>query len=266
MNSRRTLLRLGAGIAALGVPALSRGAQTRSLADPLRLAADDALIESGLAPLLQQRFGQDTGVAVKLLTGPATSLLDALERGEHDAALTNAPDVEARLDKQGLVHDRRLVAVSDFVLIGPSAFAKPLAAAHDMEVALARLAQAEVAFVARADGSGTHLAELTAWRIAKVSPGGAWYQQAPPATSLVAQARDRHACTIVDRGVWSAQPVKGYAVLAGDDPRLAVEVHVMRTFRAEHQHPAGKLFVAWIAGDKGRALVAAHRGYRTGPR
>ena len=66
--------------------------------------------------------------------------------------------------------------------------------------------------------------------------------------------------------MWSAQPVKGYAVLAGDDPRLAVEIHVMRTFRAERHHPAGKLFVAWITGDKGRALVAGHRGYRAGPR
>jgi len=37
-------------------------------------------------------------------------------------------------------------------------------------------------------------------------------------------------------------------------------VHVMRSFRVNH--PAGKLFTAWITGPKGRAVVAAHRGYR----
>jgi tungstate transport system substrate-binding protein len=262
MNPRRSLLRLGAGVVSLALPMLGRAAQTRSLSDPLRWAADEALVDSGLAPLLQRSFGQETGVAVKLLRGPATAVLEALERGEHDAALTNTPEVEARLDKQGLVHDRHLVVVSDFVLVGPAALAKPLAAAGDVELALSRLAQAEVLFLTRPDGSGTNLAELAAWRIAKTAPGGAWYQQAPAGESLLAQAHARQACTIVERGAWAAQPVKGYAVLAGNDPRLAVDVHVMRTFRAERQHPAGKLFVAWLAGGKGRALAAAHRGYR----
>jgi tungstate transport system substrate-binding protein len=43
------------------------------------------------------------------------------------------------------------------------------------------------------------------------------------------------------------------------DPLMAVEVHAMRGFRVAH--PAGKIFVAWIAGPKGRAVVASQRGY-----
>jgi tungstate transport system substrate-binding protein len=259
MNTRRRFLRFGLGTASLAMPALAGAAQARSLADPLRLAADDALVDSGLAPQLQRGFGRDTGVAVQLLHGPATTVLQALEAGEHDAALTNAPDAETPIERQGLLHDRRLVAVGDFVLVGPAALAKPLAAPKDIGLALVRLAEAQVPFVSRADGSGTHLAELAAWRVAKTAPGGAWYRSAPGGPTLVAQAREQQACAVVERGVWAAQAFKGHAVLA-DDARMAVDVHVMRSFHTAH--PAGKLFVAWLTGPKGRAVVAGHRGYR----
>ena len=264
MTTRRhTLLRIGAAAAALTWAGGAVAAQRRSLADPLRLAADDALVDSGLAGALQRAFGQDTGVAVLLIRGPATTVLEALERGEHDAALTNAPDVELPLDKQGLVHDRRPIVASDFVLVGPSALVKPLAAGKDVGLALSRLAQVQAPFLSRPDGSGTHLAELAAWRLAKTAPAGDWYQKATAGKPLLVDARERNACVLVERGVWAAHgAVKGMAALVDGDPRLAVDVHVMRTFRAERQHPAGKLFVNWISGEKGRALAASHRGYR----
>ena len=41
---------------------------------------------------------------------------------------------------------------------------------------------------------------------------------------------------------------------------LAEPVHVMRSFRINH--PAGKIFVTWISGPKGRRIVAAQRSYR----
>ena len=44
------------------------------------------------------------------------------------------------------------------------------------------------------------------------------------------------------------------------DPLLRESVHAMRGFRVNH--PAGKIFVAWVAGPQGRRVVAAQRGYR----
>jgi tungstate transport system substrate-binding protein len=231
------------------------------MSDPVRLAADDALVDSGLAPELHRAFVRDIGIAVQLLHGPATAMLQALERGEHDMALTNAPDVEAPIEQQGLLHDRRVVATSDFILVGPAALAKPLAAARkDIVPALAHLSEKQVPFASAADGSGTHLAEQAAWRAAKIAPSGPWYLNTTDGKPLLAKAREHNACALVERGVWAAHGFKGHAVLAEGDPRLVVDVHVMRSFRSPH--PAGKLLVSWLTGDKGRALVAAHRGYR----
>lgn len=260
---RRPFLSLTA-LAAAAWPGLGVAAQRQSLSDPLRVAADDAIADSGLAGELQRSFARDTGLAVQLLRGPASRVLQALEHGEHDAAITNAPTLELPLEKQGLVHDRQRVARSEFVLVGPRVLAKPLAAGKDIALALSRLAQAQTPFLSRHDGSGTHLAELDAWRAAQVAPAAPWYRQAQAGVSVLTQAIQQKACTLVERGAWEAQGrSRDYGVLADGDPRLVVDVHVMRTFRAQRQHPAGKLFVAWITGAKGRRIVAAHRGYRS---
>ena len=118
MTSRRTCLLAPLALWGASVPGWAQ--QRKSLADPMRLGVDTALLASGLARALQQGFGRDTGVAVRLVGMPALPLLESLERGEVDAALANVPEVEARLAQQGLAHDRHAIATGEFVLVGPA--------------------------------------------------------------------------------------------------------------------------------------------------
>jgi tungstate transport system substrate-binding protein len=244
--------------------------QRRSLGNPLRLGVDWALAESGLARSLQRGFGRDTGIAVQLVAGPALALLDALERGELDAALTNAPEAEMRLAKQGLVHDRRAVGSGELVIVGPAPKGKSAAPAgiargRDVAQALQRIAEAgatpgSLQFLSAGDGSGTHAAEQALWRAAEVAPAAPWYVTAVKGASLVTQARASGAYALVERGSWAVLGGAPLAVLTEGDGLLALPVHVMRSFRINH--PAAKIFVAWIAGPKGERVVAAQRGYR----
>ena len=267
MTSRRYFL-----LGSLAVPLPSAWAQQRrSLEDPLRLGADNALVDSGLALALQQGFGHETGVAVQLVRSPALALLAAVERGELDAALCNAPEAEAKLEKQTLVHDRRLVARGEYVIVGPAVRGKTrdpagIAGGKDVALALARLHEAASAapgaltFLSGNDGSGTHLAEQALWRATKITPAAPWYAKAEPTIGLAAQARALSAYALVERGAWAAYGGAPLAVLVDADPLLLEEVHVMRPFRANH--PAGKLFVDWVGGPKGRRVAAGHRGYK----
>ena len=264
MISRRHLLSLS-----LVWPGVGAWAQQRkSLVDPLRVGVDRDLFDSGLAPALIHAFDADTGIAVKAVPGAALPVLEALERGELDAALTNAPDAEAKLDKQGLAHDRHPVAGGEFVVVGPGVRGKGedvLGAARerDAAVALKRLASAApgtFTFLTAADGSGAHAAEQALWRAAGVAPVAPWYVTIAAGENLVAQARARGAFALVERGRWLAQGGAPLAVRIEGDPQLAEVVHVMRSFRVNH--PAGKIFVAWIASAKGRRVVSAQRGYR----
>jgi tungstate transport system substrate-binding protein len=268
MVSRRPLL-IAASAACIGLPGAARAQQRRSLADPLRLGVDTALAESGLAHALQQGFGRDTGVAVAPRAMPALPLLEALERGEFDAALANAEPAEAALDRQGLVHDRRAVARGDFVIVGPAPRGHQpdpagVAGMTDAAAALARIRDAGQAgaalFVSAGDGSGTHAAEQAAWRAARIAPAPPWYVSAGATAAAIAEARARGAYALIERGAWLARGGAPLAALVQGDALVAEPVHVLRPFRTDH--PAGKLFVAWVAGPKGRRLVAALRGYR----
>jgi tungstate transport system substrate-binding protein len=262
---RRTLL-----IGALGpwaAPLMAAAAQSKSLLDPLRLGVEQTLMDSGLAGQLQRSFGRDTGVAVQMVAGTSATLLAALEQGEIDAALTDAPELETKLEKQGLAHDRRPVALGELVLVGPiegkgKKAIDPAGVLHerDIAVALARLSQAQAKFISAPVGSGTYLAELNMWRAAKVAPAAPWYVKSDAKANVLAQAAEQRAYTLVERGLWLARGNKALAVLVEGDARMAVPVHVMRSFRVTH--PAGKLFVQWVAGPQGQRVAGSVSGWR----
>ena len=273
---RRRSLLLGTLAAAAPLAGHAQGALA---AGPLRLGADIALVDSGLAGALRQAFGRDTGIGVQLVRSPARTLLDALAAGELDAGLANAPDAEAQLDSQGLVYDRQPIASGEFVLVGPAGAtrargrpgSKANAASHSaaersIAAALGRLRDAASAapggfnFLSANDGSGAHFAELAAWRRAGIAPQAPWYRSAEPGSSLVAEARARGAYALVERGAWTLQGGAPLALRVAGDPAGIEAIHAMRSFRSPH--PAAKLFIAWIAGGRGRAVVARQRGYR----
>lgn len=236
--------------------------QRRSLDEPMRLGVDDALMQSGMARALERSFELDMGIPLRLTSGSAVDMLEATELGDHDVVLSNAAWLDAQIEKQGLLHDRKLIALGSLVLIGPSVIAKPLDAGNDVVVALRRLADVRNPFIGAPPGSGTQLAEPSLWRAAGVTPDPAWYQTVvADHAGLIAHARRLEACFFMELGTWLAQPkAKGYGILVQGDPRLSMPVHVLRSFRVNH--PAGKLFVGWLSGPKGRQLAAGLRGYR----
>jgi tungstate transport system substrate-binding protein len=270
MIQRRSLL--AATVCAwIGPPAPGHSAPRGAATAVLRVGFERLLAECGLAAALRRGFSADTGLAFDIVPGPSSALLDALERGELDAAATHAPTLEARLEAAGLAHDRRPLASTDFLIAGPQQKGHDPAAIkglRDAAVALGRIAQAQVPFLTRADGSGTHLAEQALWRAAGIAPQTPWYRGASAeGLGLLQQARDAGACTLVDRASWLAAPVAakaGLGVLVEGDPRLATSVSVQRSFRTSH--PAGKLFGRWLAGQAARRIVARSAGLRPPPR
>jgi tungstate transport system substrate-binding protein len=170
------------------------------------------------------------------------------------------------------VPDRRLGARGEYVIVGPAGKGKlrdpaGIKGGKDVAQALAQIREMAgatpglLSFLSANDGSGTHLAEQALWRAAQAVPAAPWYTRAETAIGLAAQARAFGAYALVERGVWAAYGGAPLAVLVDADPLLVEPVHVMRPFRANH--PAGKLFIDWVGGPKGRRVAAGHRGYKT---
>jgi len=264
MPSRRLFV-AGLTMAAFAAPAAEKPSERGG---PLRLGVDRALEESGLARRLQRAFGFDTGIPVLLVPGPALAVLDAARDGEVDAALVNAPGAEEELEKQGLIHDRHAIATGEFILVGPPppgpARKRPPPGHNAVELLERIQAQAAsdptVVFLSAGDGSGVHVAEQALWRVARIAPAAPWYVSAERSPDFSAQVRERGAYALVERAAWGVHGGAPAAILVEGDPLLVESVHAMRAFRV--QHPAGKIFVSWIAGGHGRAVVARHGGYR----
>ena len=266
MVSRRSL------VVALAAPAFAGPVCAQKPAErggPLRLGVDSALAESGLARSLQHAFSADTGIAVLLVPGPALAVLEAARNGEVDAALVNAPAAEEALDQQGLVHDRQAIAAGEFILVGPPPAGvrgrlpppgRSAIEALERIRAQAMADPASITFLSANDGSGVHVAEQALWRAARIEPVAPWYVAAERGRPFMAQVRARGAHALVERGTWVAAGGAPLVVIAEGDPLLAESVHAMRSFRVSH--PAGKIFVRWIAGGRGRAVAARHAGYR----
>ena len=266
MLSRRVFV---AALAVPGAAAAAPAPKPSERAGPLRVGIDRALAESGLARSLQHAFGADTGIGVLLFPGPALAVLEAVRNGEVDIALANAPGAEEALEKQGLVHDRRRIAASEFILVGPPppAMRKRLppplrSGAEVLERVRLQAATdpASLVFLSANDGSGVHVAEQDLWRAARIEPVAPWYVGAEPGRPFAAQVRARGAYALVERGAWTAAGGAPLVVLAEGDPLLAESIHAMRSFSVSH--PAGKIFIAWIGGGRGRAVVARHAGYQ----
>jgi len=257
-----------AAAGALLLPATVGAQPPPGTGGPLRLGVDRSLVESGLAPGLQRAFSADTGIAVKLEPGPALAVLEAVTQGEVDAALMNAPEAEGRIAQQNLVHDRRLIARGEFVLVGPAQRSRGRVAppGHDGAEALGRIrdlaasAPDAAVFLSAGQGSGVHVAEQALWRAARIEPLAPWYVTAEPSRSFIAQVRERRAYALVERGAWAALGGAPLAIVVEGDPALTEMVHAMRSFRVSH--PAGRIFMGWISGGRGRAVVAARQGYR----
>jgi tungstate transport system substrate-binding protein len=255
---KRRTFSLGVAAAAGATCGLARGASPRR-DDPLRLGLDHVLVRAGQATRIQHGFFKQTGLAVQLVPGASAAVLDALEAGDLDASLTLAPDLEARLEQQGLAYDRHPVMQLEFVIAGPlqgkAGDPARLRGTSDASSALALLAAGSIPFLGHNGGSGAHLLEQSLWRAAHVAPTSPWFRQmeAPDGDELALAAHERR-YVLTDRARWSAGGVAGMGALVQGDPRLLSTAQLLRAFR--RPHPSGKLFVSWLTGPHGQALFS----------
>lgn len=266
MNPQRRRLLLASVLVAAGPGAHAQ--QRRPQQELLLVGVATSLYDSGFARHIRLAVARDTGLAIEVTPGPSGKLLDLLERGELDVAITHAPGVEETLDKQGLVHDRRFVAANEFLIAGPveargkSRGKDPLglAGTSDAVSAMAAIAaagaQGQARFVSAVERSGAQLKEAELFQAAGVAPQGVWHMTSGGGMGeTLVQAAAQGAYVLVDRGTWLASSRRrgGLGVVVQGDPRLADRYHAMRSFRSNH--PAAKLFVNWLTGPTGRRAV-----------
>ena len=168
------------------------------------LATTTSTADTGLLDSLLPMFQRETGIAVKPIAVGTGAALEMARRGDADAVLVHAPEVERTYVQSGDLIDGRRVMYNDFLIIGPagdpaSAKGKPLVEA------MRDIAEGG-SFVSRGDGSGTETKELALWKAAGVVPASMERReetgQGMGATLLVAEQRQTY--TLTDRATFLA--------------------------------------------------------------
>jgi tungstate transport system substrate-binding protein len=237
-------------------------AQERSIV----MASTTSTEQSGLFGHLLPRFKAATGIDVKVVAVGTGQALDIGRRGDADVLFVHDRVAEERFVADGHAMARRDVMYNDFVLVGPAA--DPAGAkGTDIVAALKKVAASGAGFVSRGDKSGTHAAELRAWKEAGVDVGAqppAGYKACGcgmgPALNI---ASSTAGYTLSDRGTWLAFRNRGpLAIVVEGDRRLFNPYGVMVVSPQRHPHVKAALaqaFADWVVSPAGQQAIADYR-------
>jgi tungstate transport system substrate-binding protein len=233
--------------------------------DFITVASTTSTEQSGLfgylLPLAKGALGFDVHV-VAVGTGQA---LDMGRRCDADVEFVHDRAAEEKFLAEGFGVRRHDVMYNDFVVVGPRG--DPARAhGHDVVAALKAIAAAQAPFASRGDKSGTDAAEKRFWKMAGITPHGAWYRETGSGmgpTLNIASGMGAYALT--DRGTWlSFHNRGGLEVLVEGDKRLFNQYGVMLVNPGRCpsvKREAGQRFIDWLISDAGQQAIS---GYRVG--
>lgn len=232
------------------------------------LASTTSVENSGLLGHILPIFTKETGIEVHVLAQGTGQALATAARGDADLVLVHDPEAEDKFIAEGHGTDRRQIAWSDFIIVGPRSGPAHVAGGHDAVAALARIADARAPFVSRGDKSGTDALEHRLWRAAEIDPakagGGSWYRDIGGGMGAALNtAAAMGACTLSDRGTWlSFANKRDLTVLVDGDPRLLNRYDVIlldpKKHAAAKQEPARR-FASWLASPEGQAAIGTYK-------
>lgn len=192
--------------------------------------------DSGLLDSLLPRFERESGYRVKVIAVGTGAALAMAARGDADALLVHAPELELQFVQSGDIIAGRLIMHNDFVLVGPPGDPASVAACRDLPCAMRSIA-AQGPFLSRGDRSGTHEMELKLWRQAGIPvdsvKGRVESGQGMGATLDI--ANQRGAYTLTDRGTYmSHRAGQQMRIVFEGDPVLLNVYHVYAVNPARH--------------------------------
>jgi tungstate transport system substrate-binding protein len=240
--------------------AASADAQEKSIT----VASTTSTQDSGLFGHLLPIFKAKTGIVVKVVAFGTGQALQAARRGDADVVFVHAKPLEEQFVADGFGVKRYPVMYNDFILIGPKndpAKAK----GRDIVAGLNKIKAKGASFISRGDRSGTHVAELSLWKIARVDitnkkNRGAWYKaigQDMGAALNTAAASNSY--VLADRGSWLSFKNRGdLEILVEGDQRLFNQYGVILVNPGQHRHvkqQLGQAFIDWLLSPEGQKAI-----------
>jgi tungstate transport system substrate-binding protein len=182
----------------------------------LVIATTTSLYDTGLLDYLQPMFEKKYNVKLKITSQGTGKAIELAKKGDADVLLVHSPSQELAFIKDGFGINRRSFASNSFIIVGPANDPAGIKGMTPEEAFTALILKgtnktADVAFVSRGDGSGTHSAEKAVWSGAgfnytnQVQKSGVWYVEAGKGMGETLQmANEKSAYVLTDEGTYLA--------------------------------------------------------------
>jgi len=182
----------------------------------LVIATTTSLYDTGLLNYLQPKFESKYNVKLAITSQGTGKAIELAKNGDADVLLVHSPSQELTFMQGGYGLNRRSFASNSFIIVGPPA--DPAGIVNmTPENAFTTIfikgtnKTANIYFVSRGDGSGTHTAEQNIWKkvgfnyTKDVEKSGLWYIEAGKGMGETLQmASDKGAYALSDEGTYLA--------------------------------------------------------------
>lgn len=229
-------------------------------AGTLLLGATSTTVNSGLMDYLLPYYQQQTHHKVKVITGGTGFILQLLERGDVQVAITHQPQLEQALLNRFPEGKRQPFMYNHFILIGPQHDPANAATASSFKEALKRIHDSKNLFVSRGDNSGSHVFELKLWNTLGITPGERkrpWYieagQDMGPTINMVSAMGGY---MIADQGTWLAYANRSHLkeIYVGVKDGVN-EYSVIQLKNSKDLTPQAALLIDWLLQAKTRSQI-----------
>ncbi|MGC8849643.1 MAG: substrate-binding domain-containing protein, partial [Candidatus Bathyarchaeia archaeon] len=174
------------------------------------LATTTSTYDSGLLEYLMPYFEAEYNAKVHIISVGTGQAIETAKRGDADLVLAHSRPLELEFVNSGYGVHRVGVMYNDFLIIGPADDPAGINGLDNATEAFHRIAEEcikdNAIFISRADGSGTHMLELTIWNKLRMLPSNKtqrWYIEAGAGMGTVLRmANEKKAYTLADRATW----------------------------------------------------------------
>jgi tungstate transport system substrate-binding protein len=244
-------------------------------AETIILATTTSTDNSGLLDYIHPIMTEDTGINIDVVAVGTGAALEYAKGGLADVVIVHAHSLEDEFIQEGYGIHRIDLMFNDFIIVGPPSDPANLKGkSNASEVfSLLYLSRENITFVSRGDNSGTHVKELTQWRLANHRVDGGnktWAQQNPwyletgsGMGQTLTSAWVTSGYTLTDRGTWLFNKFNlnfDLEVLAEGAPEWmnpygAILVNPESITSRKINFNSAKRYVQWLISDIGQNLI-----------